>query len=164
MAIGSRRLGLIVGPFSPQTMSMVSGFSPLITAGIFAATLSSALACLVSAPKVFQVCGGACWKWKDPASQQLLHAVHTSAGTLACNHTLLSSTALPALSMTEIPVSQPLLNPQLTPQESLILTPTTPQNTFIATDLDTPASMDLRVLQYPKETLRTSPLISEHPP
>lgn len=36
-------------------MSMVSGFSPLITAGIFAATLSSALACLVSAPKVFQV-------------------------------------------------------------------------------------------------------------
>ncbi|TFJ99863.1 Solute carrier family 12 member 3 [Platysternon megacephalum] len=37
-----------------QTMSMVSGFSPLITAGIFAATLSSALACLVSAPKVFQ--------------------------------------------------------------------------------------------------------------
>ncbi|XP_053118885.1 solute carrier family 12 member 3-like [Hemicordylus capensis] len=37
-----------------QTMSMVSGFSPLITAGIFAATLSSALACFVSAPKVFQ--------------------------------------------------------------------------------------------------------------
>ncbi|XP_032093138.1 solute carrier family 12 member 3-like isoform X2 [Thamnophis elegans] len=37
-----------------QTMSMVSAYSPLITAGIFAATLSSALACLVSAPKVFQ--------------------------------------------------------------------------------------------------------------
>ncbi|XP_077169976.1 solute carrier family 12 member 3-like [Paroedura picta] len=37
-----------------QTMSMVSAFSPLITAGIFAATLSSALACFVSAPKVFQ--------------------------------------------------------------------------------------------------------------
>ncbi|XP_028559449.2 solute carrier family 12 member 3-like [Podarcis muralis] len=37
-----------------QTMSLVSAFSPLITAGIFAATLSSALACLVSAPKVFQ--------------------------------------------------------------------------------------------------------------
>ncbi|XP_030042516.1 solute carrier family 12 member 3 [Microcaecilia unicolor] len=37
-----------------QTISMVSAFSPLITAGIFAATLSSALACLVSAPKVFQ--------------------------------------------------------------------------------------------------------------
>lgn len=36
-------------------MSMVSGFGPLITAGIFGATLSSALACLVSAPKVFQV-------------------------------------------------------------------------------------------------------------
>ncbi|KAK4814139.1 hypothetical protein QYF61_009058 [Mycteria americana] len=38
-----------------QSMSMVSGFGPLITAGIFGATLSSALACLVSAPKVFQV-------------------------------------------------------------------------------------------------------------
>lgn len=36
-------------------MSMVSGFAPLITAGIFGATLSSALACLVSAAKVFQV-------------------------------------------------------------------------------------------------------------
>jgi len=40
-----------------QSMSMVSGFGPLITAGIFGATLSSALACLVSAPKVFQVSG-----------------------------------------------------------------------------------------------------------
>uniref|UniRef100_A0AAQ5ZWU5 Solute carrier family 12 member 3 n=1 Tax=Amphiprion ocellaris TaxID=80972 RepID=A0AAQ5ZWU5_AMPOC len=37
-----------------QMMSLVSGFAPLITAGIFGATLSSALACLVSAPKVFQ--------------------------------------------------------------------------------------------------------------
>ncbi|XP_076849761.1 solute carrier family 12 member 3 [Brachyhypopomus gauderio] len=37
-----------------QTMSMVSAFAPLIAAGIFGATLSSALACLVSAPKVFQ--------------------------------------------------------------------------------------------------------------
>ncbi|XP_077451747.1 solute carrier family 12 member 3 [Stigmatopora argus] len=37
-----------------QSMSMVSVFAPLITAGIFGATLSSALACLVSAPKVFQ--------------------------------------------------------------------------------------------------------------
>ncbi|KAI5098152.1 solute carrier family 12 member 3 [Silurus meridionalis] len=37
-----------------QTMSMVSGVAPLIAAGIFGATLSSALACLVSAPKVFQ--------------------------------------------------------------------------------------------------------------
>ncbi|KAM4619169.1 solute carrier family 12 member 3 [Polymixia lowei] len=37
-----------------QTMSLVSGFAPLVTAGIFGATLSSALACLVSAPKVFQ--------------------------------------------------------------------------------------------------------------
>ncbi|KAH0619964.1 hypothetical protein JD844_014445 [Phrynosoma platyrhinos] len=37
-----------------EVMSMVSGFGPLITAGIFSATLSSALASLVSAPKVFQ--------------------------------------------------------------------------------------------------------------
>ncbi|XP_014908787.1 solute carrier family 12 member 3 [Poecilia latipinna] len=37
-----------------QSLSMVSAFGPLITAGIFGATLSSALACLVSAPKVFQ--------------------------------------------------------------------------------------------------------------
>ncbi|XP_041853980.1 solute carrier family 12 member 3 [Melanotaenia boesemani] len=37
-----------------QTLSMASAFAPLITAGIFGATLSSALACLVSAPKVFQ--------------------------------------------------------------------------------------------------------------
>ncbi|XP_061086274.1 solute carrier family 12 member 3-like [Conger conger] len=37
-----------------QVLSMVSGFGPLITAGIFAASLSSALAFLVSAPKVFQ--------------------------------------------------------------------------------------------------------------
>lgn len=38
-----------------QVMSVVSGFGPIITAGIFSATLSSALASLVSAPKVFQV-------------------------------------------------------------------------------------------------------------
>eukprot|EP00066_Takifugu_rubripes_P004057 XP_003967138.1 PREDICTED: solute carrier family 12 member 3 [Takifugu rubripes] len=37
-----------------QSMGLVSAFAPLITAGIFGATLSSALACLVSAPKVFQ--------------------------------------------------------------------------------------------------------------
>uniref|UniRef100_A0A6Q2XX41 Solute carrier family 12 member 2 n=1 Tax=Esox lucius TaxID=8010 RepID=A0A6Q2XX41_ESOLU len=37
-----------------QVMSTVSGFGPIITAGIFSATLSSALASLVSAPKVFQ--------------------------------------------------------------------------------------------------------------
>lgn len=37
-----------------QVMTMVSGFGPLITAGTFSATLSSALASLVSAPKVFQ--------------------------------------------------------------------------------------------------------------
>lgn len=39
------------------TMAKVSGYEHLITAGIFAATLSSALACLVSAPKVFQALG-----------------------------------------------------------------------------------------------------------
>lgn len=44
-----------LNPVFLQTMSMVSGFAPLITAGIFGATLSSALACLVSAAKVFQV-------------------------------------------------------------------------------------------------------------
>lgn len=38
-----------------QVMTMVSGFGPLIIAGTFSATLSSALASLVSAPKVFQV-------------------------------------------------------------------------------------------------------------
>ncbi|XP_072551679.1 solute carrier family 12 member 1 [Salminus brasiliensis] len=37
-----------------QVMTMVSGFGPLITAGTFSATISSALASLVSAPKVFQ--------------------------------------------------------------------------------------------------------------
>lgn len=35
-------------------MTFVSGFGPLIIAGTFSATLSSALASLVSAPKVFQ--------------------------------------------------------------------------------------------------------------
>ncbi|ESP00673.1 hypothetical protein LOTGIDRAFT_177989 [Lottia gigantea] len=37
-----------------QVMEMLSAFGPLVTAGIFSATLSSALASLVSAPKVFQ--------------------------------------------------------------------------------------------------------------
>ncbi|KAK6179341.1 hypothetical protein SNE40_011727 [Patella caerulea] len=37
-----------------QVMEMMSAFGPLVTAGIFSATLSSALASLVSAPKVFQ--------------------------------------------------------------------------------------------------------------
>jgi dolichol kinase len=36
-------------------MEMISGFGPIVTAGIFSATLSSALASLVGAPKVFQV-------------------------------------------------------------------------------------------------------------
>lgn len=36
-------------------MESESFYGPLITAGIFAATLSSALASLVSAPKIFQV-------------------------------------------------------------------------------------------------------------
>ena len=38
-----------------QVMEMVSGYGPLITAGIFSASLSSALSSLVSAPKIFQV-------------------------------------------------------------------------------------------------------------
>ena len=37
-----------------QIIELISAFGPLIYAGIFAATLSSALASLVSAPKVFQ--------------------------------------------------------------------------------------------------------------
>ncbi|KAI4873678.1 hypothetical protein NFI96_033002 [Prochilodus magdalenae] len=37
-----------------QVLSLISGLGPLITAGVFAASLSSALAFLVSAPKVFQ--------------------------------------------------------------------------------------------------------------
>uniref|UniRef100_A0AAY3ZWS9 Solute carrier family 12 member 3-like n=1 Tax=Denticeps clupeoides TaxID=299321 RepID=A0AAY3ZWS9_9TELE len=37
-----------------QVINMVSGFGPLIYAGIFAATLSSALGFMVSAPKIFQ--------------------------------------------------------------------------------------------------------------
>ena len=39
-----------------QVVEMIASyFGPIVTAGIFAATLSSALASLVSAPKVFQV-------------------------------------------------------------------------------------------------------------
>lgn len=41
--------------FNFKVIELVSGFGPLIYAGCFAATLSSALASLVSAPKVFQV-------------------------------------------------------------------------------------------------------------
>ncbi|XP_076332083.1 solute carrier family 12 member 2-like [Tachypleus tridentatus] len=37
-----------------QVMEMSSGFGPLIYVGIFAATLSSALAALISAPRIFQ--------------------------------------------------------------------------------------------------------------
>ncbi|UJR08646.1 hypothetical protein I4U23_012905 [Adineta vaga] len=40
--------------YNYQTMKMISAFGPVITAGIFAATLSSALASLVGAPKIFQ--------------------------------------------------------------------------------------------------------------
>lgn len=41
--------------FSNQVMGEISGYYYLITAGVFAASLSSALGFLVSAPKVFQV-------------------------------------------------------------------------------------------------------------
>lgn len=60
--------------FVSQTMSMVSACAPLISAGIFGATLSSALACLVSAPKVFQV----------NAPQHVTH-FHASHYTCACS-------------------------------------------------------------------------------
>lgn len=46
---------LLMMPFSNQVLGQVSGFYHLITAGVFAASLSSALGFLVSAPKVFQV-------------------------------------------------------------------------------------------------------------
>ena len=39
-----------------EVIELVSLFGPVIYAGCFAATLSSALASLVSAPKVFQAC------------------------------------------------------------------------------------------------------------
>ena len=51
---------------------MVSGFGPLITAGIFSATLSSALASLVGAPKVFQVSTGSEVIFFSCSTQQLL--------------------------------------------------------------------------------------------
>lgn len=56
---------------------MVSGFGPLITAGIFGATLSSALACLVSAPKVFQVRG---WCVRIPQLPSLSPAAGDAPG------------------------------------------------------------------------------------
>ena len=40
--------------FCPQVMMKVSGWGPIVTAGIFASTLSSALASLVGGPKTFQ--------------------------------------------------------------------------------------------------------------
>lgn len=50
-ASGDCKYGLL---HSFQVVELVSAFGPLIYAGCFAATLSSALASLVSAPKVFQ--------------------------------------------------------------------------------------------------------------
>ncbi len=38
-----------------QVIEMVSAYGPIITAGIFSASLSSALASFISAPKIFQV-------------------------------------------------------------------------------------------------------------
>ncbi|MGH0176816.1 UNVERIFIED_CONTAM: hypothetical protein FKN15_078043 [Acipenser sinensis] len=49
-----QRISMTVWIELSRVMSLVSGFGPLISAGIFSATLSSALASLVSAPKVFQ--------------------------------------------------------------------------------------------------------------
>ena len=51
----SYSLPILMGFFHLQAMELVSGWGPLLTVGIFSATLSSALASLVSAPKVFQV-------------------------------------------------------------------------------------------------------------
>lgn len=39
---------------SQQVMEKISAWGPIVTGGIFAATLSSALASLVGAPKTFQ--------------------------------------------------------------------------------------------------------------
>lgn len=50
-ADGNCKYGLL---HNSQVVELVSAFGPLIYAGCFAATLSSALASLVSAPKVFQ--------------------------------------------------------------------------------------------------------------
>lgn len=38
-----------------QVMTLSAGFGPLIYAGIFAATMSSALVSIVSAPRILQV-------------------------------------------------------------------------------------------------------------
>lgn len=38
-----------------QAVGIASAFRPIILAGIFSATLSSALASMIGAPKVFQV-------------------------------------------------------------------------------------------------------------
>ena len=40
--------------FSRQVMEKIAAWGPIVTGGIFAATLSSALASLVGAPKTFQ--------------------------------------------------------------------------------------------------------------
>uniref|UniRef100_A0A5F8GJD2 Solute carrier family 12 member 3 n=1 Tax=Monodelphis domestica TaxID=13616 RepID=A0A5F8GJD2_MONDO len=61
-----------------QVMSMVSGFAPLISAGIFSATLSSALASLVSAPKIFQAL---CKDNIYPAFQMFIKAMEEQRAT-----------------------------------------------------------------------------------
>lgn len=38
-----------------EAMTLQSAFSPIVTAGIFATTLSSASGCLIGAPRIFQV-------------------------------------------------------------------------------------------------------------
>lgn len=58
-----------------QVIELVSVFGPLIYAGCFAATLSSALASLVSAPKVFQVFINA---WSTYLSSQIRHLLQDS--------------------------------------------------------------------------------------
>lgn len=58
-----------------QVIELVSVFGPLIYAGCFAATLSSALASLVSAPKVFQVFINT---WSTYLSSQIRHLLQDS--------------------------------------------------------------------------------------
>nr|XP_012608227.1 solute carrier family 12 member 3-like [Microcebus murinus] len=59
-----------------QAMSMVSVFSPLTSSAIFSITLFFALACFVSAPKVFQ--GSPSWALcsAHPAPPHLVGSTH----------------------------------------------------------------------------------------
>ncbi len=66
-------------PMLLQVMQLVSGFGPITITGIIAATLSSALASLVSAPKVFQV---SYWFWSmcTTAIHKMLLSIRENQG------------------------------------------------------------------------------------